>query len=172
MFEYIWLFLGNNASNFIAISALALTVWQAAIQRKHNRLSTRPHITDSVVSDVDVENKVASIELFLENNGLGPAFINSFDVTLNDRSITFEGALKSILANEKCTYTHTSLSSGSSIKQGDKFQLLKIEIPSGNQEDLDRINNKSIKSNIEIKYSSIYGESFSYTTSDKPRDIL
>ena len=59
---------------FIAACALVVSIWAMWTQRKHNRLSVVPHI------DVGLSEN----HLFIENNGLGPARITSFEGTVGD----------------------------------------------------------------------------------------
>lgn len=69
----------------IACAAATFTGYQALLMRKHNRLSVKPHLstwtTDTQVGDDYV------IYFYLENNGLGPAIIQKFEVFFDEAKI-------------------------------------------------------------------------------------
>lgn len=63
-------------STTLSLCALSLTLWQGYLTRKHNRLSTRPHLT--LNSHLFVNGTFYAVDL--KNDGLGPAFIKSISV--------------------------------------------------------------------------------------------
>src|SRR5688572_25280527 len=70
---------------FIALLALTVTIWQAALTRRHNRLSVRPHLRiDWLVSDEGTDEKVSVV---LSNNGLGPAIIKRFQWKIDGKPL-------------------------------------------------------------------------------------
>lgn len=69
------------ASAAIALTALAVAIWQGILMRRHNRLSLRPHLTfRQMMSEA---NPQFSLELL--NNGLGPAIIRRFQVLIDGK---------------------------------------------------------------------------------------
>jgi hypothetical protein len=66
------------AAVVVAATALSVSVWQAAITRRHNRLSVRPALFFLWYDSPD------RIGLYLRNVGLGPAQIHSLDLSLVD----------------------------------------------------------------------------------------
>lgn len=76
-----WNYIGDNAANIIALSAVAVVTYQAWLTRKHNRLSVRPHL-QTYIDRQDGEG-VFKYELHLRNNGLGPAVIKKWTVYLD-----------------------------------------------------------------------------------------
>jgi len=68
----------------LAICAISLTIWQGASNRKHNRLSTRPHLT--LTSNTLVKDVFYSADL--KNDGLGPAFIKDISIFLDDKEVS------------------------------------------------------------------------------------
>lgn len=83
MIESVLEFFGQNMEALIAIVALALTIQQGYENRRHSRLSLRPHLSfERTVSDTTPQ-----IELKLTNNGVGPAFIQNFHVTLDGQLV-------------------------------------------------------------------------------------
>jgi hypothetical protein len=73
------------ASACVAVCALFMTLWQAKIARRHNRLSVRPHL--------DFEREAyptKRIRLIVRNEGLGPAFITEVEVRFAGGSFKLE----------------------------------------------------------------------------------
>lgn len=65
----------------IALSAMATTVWQGFLTRRHNRLSVRPMLR---VDRIIAENKAS---LLLANRGVGPAIIISMKFFVDGKVI-------------------------------------------------------------------------------------
>ena len=66
---------------FIAILALAISLWQGFEERRHNRLTVKPLLSFETIS----HNQTKSIRL--SNNGLGPAIIKGFYVYLDGQKV-------------------------------------------------------------------------------------
>lgn len=68
-------------SAVVATAALCATYWQARQTRQHNKLSVKPHLvwhTDRIVNSDSVE-----IKAYVRNNGIGPALITDWTLTLD-----------------------------------------------------------------------------------------
>ena len=75
----IWKFVGENAGETIAFSALGLAIWQGYIARRHNKLSVRPHLTFSST----FLDEAPHLTVDIKNNGLGTAIIMGYQVILD-----------------------------------------------------------------------------------------
>lgn len=64
---------------FVAACAFITTIWQAAITRKHNRMSVKPHLTTWTTTI----HEGRSYAVHLMNNGLGPALITKYEVLVD-----------------------------------------------------------------------------------------
>lgn len=64
---------------FVSICAVAVSFYEGYSNRLHNRLSVRPNLQISFI----VKEKGAGWRL--ANNGLGPAIITAFQVTVDDK---------------------------------------------------------------------------------------
>ena len=84
-FSYFWNWLSANASNVIALSALAATFWQAYISRKHNKLSVKPYLTTWTTTSSD-----GYVIVKIINNGVGPAHIKSFSIFVDGQKMIGE----------------------------------------------------------------------------------
>ena len=83
-----WEAIAGFSSAVVAVCALALTVWQAAISRRHNRLSVTPHLT----TWTQPEEATGTYSVEILNNGIGPALIQSFSLQVDGQPIAGEGA--------------------------------------------------------------------------------
>lgn len=67
------------ASVLIAVCAFFLSIWQMFLSRKHDRLSAMPHLLISF----HTKETPPRFGIYLENAGIGPAIIKSFEVFLD-----------------------------------------------------------------------------------------
>ena len=74
-----------NWSLVVAMIAVGISSWQMWVQRKHNRVSVTPHLSEHTRTSVN--NGVISLQFNIANNGIGPAFINSFTVLHNGKKV-------------------------------------------------------------------------------------
>jgi hypothetical protein len=131
------------ASLVVALCAMVATVWQAAIARKHNRLSVRPVLTlyrreiDGVIS--------------VRNNGSGPAIVIAYELYSKEKG-------KRLLLNELDGFFQTptdvpELTSGVAIAVGESVELVKAVtfLEASHQQPMRDLR-------FRIVYESIYGE--------------
>ncbi|MUK27099.1 hypothetical protein [Aliivibrio fischeri] len=78
------------SSIVIAVSALGATIYQAYLNRKHNRIAVTPHL--HYWSKNDELNNTYSLEVI--NNGIGPARITKFELMLNGTIVEEKGMSK------------------------------------------------------------------------------
>ncbi|MGH1460982.1 MAG: hypothetical protein ACRBB6_02990 [Neptuniibacter sp.] len=178
-----WMFLGDNVASIIAACAMTATFWQGYITRKHNRLSVEPYL--HVKADLDCKQPEISFDII--NNGVGPAFINSIKIRSNDKTLDtsnfhqtgyelsteFKSCFKILSPGKakkdelRVLFSVHSLEPGEPIKAGSKINLLSFCLPKveGLKADLltDLATRKISTLTFEIKYSSLYGKSFTYT---------
>jgi hypothetical protein len=74
---------GQVSTGIIALCALGLTIWQAMLTRRHNRLSVKPYLT--IWNDLDQEKHRYWIQLL--NNGTGPALIKDFRIEIHGERV-------------------------------------------------------------------------------------
>lgn len=153
----------------IALLALFVAIWSIVSSRKHNKLTVRPHLYDSIESD--------SVKLmcgfFITNKGLGPAFIKSTTYYMNSTAVEFKDLLNVIekLPSEFGIFINR-LQPGSAISKDEKISIveikwdfLKYELPE-NKETRKRIANDikifssqlSKRLGIVVEWESSYGE--------------
>ena len=143
------------ASVVIACCALASTFWQLKIQRQHNHISVRPHLCR--FTKRELENNNAYLEVILVNNGLGPAFINSFDVYYRGEICDPDIAIKEVLNGQGYNISHTILGDDYAIPAKSEKPLLTLNFLALSEDALDDVERLLNKIDLVISYSSAYG---------------
>lgn len=147
------------ASITIALSALAVAIWQGHLMRKHNRLSLRPHLTFK--QTMSEANPQFSLELL--NNGLGPAIIKRFQVLIDGkREEHFEAqgwiALLDLIGL-KGRAIGTGCETDEFLAAGQSLQLIKYESspsPLGTR----KLRQALRRIEVHINYQSVYGDRY------------
>ncbi len=157
-----WAIVTGISSIVIASLAFFLTVYQTKQTNKHNRLTVKPHLqTWNTITKT-------TCSVFLLNNGLGPAFINSIDYYLDKKKLEskenepVDVILGSIFNGYiEDPYTTARFASNNVIKAGDKVTLVEFCIKDNYPHDqypiADIIGDRT---DIVVKYKSIYEEDF------------
>ncbi|WP_292950193.1 MULTISPECIES: hypothetical protein [unclassified Neptuniibacter] len=161
--------LASIIATIIAICAMLSTYLQAKYSREHNKLSVRPHLH----LDYAHSNHNLSLVFNLSNNGLGPAIITSYSMTINGIIMDNENSDETVqhlwrlfrgaFPDNSVLITLQSVSHGEALEAEKVIPLLKLE-PDGNI-DPTIFNLNIVKENIEhikfeIQYESFYGEEF------------
>lgn len=158
-------FLGKYTSEIIALCALLFTAWNVYTQRQHNILSVTPHLSRFVTSDQNGEVGAAKLELI--NNGLGPAFIESFQIYLNGEPCEYDAALDLVTKGMDCKWYRTNLSKGYAIRAGEANDLFSVVFPCKNNEELVAAKERFNVLDVAIKYKCAYGKVKKFDTFDK-----
>jgi hypothetical protein len=124
-----------------AVCALVATIWQAAISRKHNRLSVRPMLT--------LYRREIDGVITVKNNGSGPAIIQSYELYFGGKQVALD-AMDGVLPTLSDL---PDLTPGVAIAVGEAIDLVKSVTL------LDGSNVKPLEDlKFRIVYRSIYGE--------------
>lgn len=165
--------LADWAAVVIALSALFVSLQQGFQQRKHDRLSVKPHL--DTFEHSDLTDKVATLTLTLSNNGLGPAIIKSHRVVKGhpedddyeevDLRKEMEDALEII-----SIHTINELKDNYAFTAGQSMDYFNLSFQCENNDSLELIIDFIYQFNIEIEFESLYGQSFTFTTHPYTRD--
>lgn len=68
-------------SMLVALCALLISIWQGYSMQQHNQLSLRPYLETELNTELD-----GRWELFINNNGLGPAHVNNVQYFVDGKS--------------------------------------------------------------------------------------
>lgn len=157
---------GHHAAEIIALCALFFTAYQAIIQRRHNILSVKPHIT--TFTHRNKTKTAGQLQLQLMNNGLGPAFIDRFQVYLAGERCEANAAVNSVLGDLSKNSSITTLGDDYAMRPDEIRSLLVVTFPIASDEQFDTVEQKLNKLDLEVHYSSAYGEKFVYDSRITP----
>ena len=155
--------IGTITTAVIGICALGLTIYQAALARKHNRLSVRPHLTRFTHRTTEPGKGVLSVDLI--NKGIGPAFISAFEVYLDGNPITdVKEAVNKILSTRQYHQQITLLTDDYALSAGESKSLLTIAVALQDGDSLDQIEKELSRLDLRVDYESAYKESYRLDT--------
>ncbi|MCK4356348.1 hypothetical protein KAW44_04625 [Candidatus Bipolaricaulota bacterium] len=144
--------LRDAALGAIALSAVAVSVWQGWLMRRQARLSVKPWLEFKWADD----DQPATGSLILANNGLGPAVVAEVRVAINDGSLDVLTAdtAKEIWRSLGCKLSACTIPSqdGTSLRAGRDLMLLKGLPPLKAGSRL-----KTLRATV--SFASMYGES-------------
>lgn len=158
-------FVSKYPSEIIATCAVFLTIYQATLQRHHNRLSVKPHIT--TFTHKDRTNNVARICGQVMNNGLGPAFIEKFEVFLDGAKIEPEEAYEALFSGLKGHTSYTNLGVNYAMPAGEARDLLVYTFPCMSDTELQNMFNYLDRLDLKIVYKCGYGKRKTYDSRKK-----
>lgn len=157
-----WEAIAGFSSAVIALCALGLTIWQACITRRHNKLSVRPHLTTWTHSDR--ANHLYAVDLI--NNGIGPAFIQTFQVCVDGHAMVGEGyepiekALKVLFPQYQFSSRQSFVGSGYSMAANETRPLVVVQFHGTSTPRPEEVDHAIKRVRLLINYSSIYDEMF------------
>ena len=145
----------------IASLALGVSVWNSWEQRKHNRLSLKPYLTEFVHHNTKNE-KSTSTELKLINKGLGTAYIKKYKLLdKKGNTYNFQKKMEEFLDQKGSkNRTITNLTTDYALAPLEEITLIEIRETEGI--DLKKVVEELEKDfTLVIDYESAYGEKFS-----------
>ncbi len=146
---------------------------QAELIREQGELN-RKALYNSMLPYLHLYNtQLNTYELVLENNGLGPAFIQ--DIRVHYKGKIYEGdhnnfLLKVILPTQAINYHYTNIGKGMVIPAGRKISLVVAHDPVINTIRLREIFEKQTAT-LEITYSSVYDEKWKLDGMKPPQKL-
>ena len=167
----IWCWFGDNTAEVIAFCALFFTAYQTYATRMHNKLSVKPHLSESF--DKILNPKDGVFNFVISNNGLGPAEITEWKALLNSVEIKFtehtsvESAIKNLLKDRRFNYSIGTLGSGYVMSTNERKNVLSINCQIKDEEDFISVEKELNKLDLIVKYKSMYGNKYKLDTRDK-----
>lgn len=153
------------SSLIIALCALIFTIWQTHIQRVHNRLSVKPHLFTFTTRDRN--NDIARLQILLKNNGLGPAFINKFQIYYKGQECEPDAAINAALGEWANNSSRTILGEEYAMPEKETKVLLSVTFPAESDEIINNIEKKIDQLDLVIEYSSVYEKMKTYDSRKK-----
>lgn len=159
-----WGVVTGISSAVIALCALVFSFYQGALTRKHNRLSFRPHLT--TWRSANTEKGFYSIEII--NNGIGPAIIEEFIVSVDGKRIAgtgadvTEAALKTLFPDIPYRSDHSFLDKGYSMAPKERCAFLEVQFLGKPLPSEEFVKDAMGRGDLKITYKSFYDETFHY----------
>jgi hypothetical protein len=157
-----WEAIAGLSSAVVAFCALGLTIWQAHIARRHNILSVTPHLT--TWSHWDKANNKYEVQLL--NNGIGPAFIQSFQIQVDKQPIVgeryepIEKALKILFPQSKYTSSQAFVARGYAMAANENRSLVRLQFLGDEAPPTEEVEHNFKRVRLIIEYSSMYEQPF------------
>src|SRR5689334_7207343 len=139
------------AALVVSVSAVAVGLYEAALQRKHDRAEVWPHL------EITTYTMLSGAKLSVDNTGIGPALIKSIVVTVDGKPVhDWNEVLTQLLGHSPPAPLSNSTIAESAIRPGDKVTV--VGIPN---EDMPPRFWKSVgRVAMKVCYSSVFGESW------------
>jgi hypothetical protein len=146
----------------VSFCALGLSVWQAYIGRRHNRLSVRPHL--QIHHSIEKNRRI----MMLKNCGIGPAILTKMELLTPLPIIAnlknWEHYLKSIgfVGHMETYYIQGEVDV---LSAGQEKCILKLNITDLPEQSLQAVHDKLNTLQIRFDCKSMYNQKFPYTSS-------
>jgi hypothetical protein len=138
------------AALVVSVSAVAVGIYEASLQRAHDRAEVWPHLELSTYA------MPKGAELRLENNGIGPAIVHSIIVTVDNRPRHNWNEVLEAITGRKPDALENATTAERAIRAGDRVVLVGVPaqfLPPGMWDYIKRVG-------VRICYSSVFGESW------------
>jgi hypothetical protein len=112
------------AALIVSISAVVVGVYEAALQRAHDRAEVWPHI------EISTFTSSSGASVYLMNNGIGPAVIKSILVTVDGKpQHRWHDVLQQFLGAEPTNFSVTTVADRG-LRAGDRLELVGLPLQS------------------------------------------
>ncbi|MFA0026449.1 hypothetical protein AB4369_26500, partial [Vibrio sp. 10N.261.49.A5] len=101
------------------------------------------------------------IEVYIINNGLGPAFIETFDVKVFDKDYKARDALKALFGDQSDGFNYAELVKGYGIAHNQRIRLLSVNFPARGWDEVNGFEETINSLDLRVNYKSIHGQIFS-----------
>lgn len=106
------------AALVVSVSAVVVGIYEAELQRKHDRAEVWPHPEIATF----VTPKGASV--YLQNNGIGPAIVKSIDVAVDGKPVRNWDQVLAVILGKPGSNFNVSTVAGHGIRAGDRIEML------------------------------------------------
>jgi hypothetical protein len=138
------------AALVVSLSAVAVGIYEAALQRAHDRAEVWPHL------ELGTWSTPKGAELRLENSGIGPAIVHSIIVTVDGRPQRHWSDVLETITGRKPAALENATTADHAIRAGDRVTLVGVpaaSLPPGMWDYIKRVG-------VRVCYSSVFGESW------------
>lgn len=108
------------AALVVSVSAVAVGLYEAALQRRHDRAEVWPHL------EIEVFTKPTGAVVYLDNTGIGPAIVQQIGVRLDGRHVnSWQTVVDSLLGHPGPQFANFTVL-GHGIRAGDRVALIDL----------------------------------------------
>jgi hypothetical protein len=108
------------AALIVSFSALGVGVYEASLQRDHDRAEVWPHLEVEVFTDTN------GAQVQAENTGLGPSVVESIDVSVDGRAQSnWHAVFGTLFGDSARLYGHNTIFQHS-LRPGDRVSLVAL----------------------------------------------
>lgn len=162
----------STSALFISVISLIALLYQSYLAREENKL-TQMQQSASVLPHLNqwYSNYNNTFKFVVGNKGVGPAFIDEVEITLDSihKFINTKDLFDYIFENNKALdtipYTYSTLIKGFVLPANEQIDILEIKNPKHIQLTRDALNKISI--NYKIVYKDVYGSKWVLTNDNK-----
>jgi len=164
--DFSWEILIGFASVIIAAFAFIHTLIFAYETNRFNKSTVRPHLT--LWTHTDYINM--SFDLYIRNNGIGPAIINEFKYLVDDVPIECKGSeavenlFKKLFSDYEYNYTPAYIGAFYVMSVSEEVKLFNITFEGENIPSKEFVDNAADSVDLFVKYESVYGEKLDINT--------
>lgn len=110
------------AALIVSVSAVVVGIYEASLQRNHDRAEVWPHV------EIQVFTKQTGGEIDLENSGIGPAIVQSVTVTADGKPMsTWHDVLRTLNGADPAPFANFS-AVGHGLRPGDRLALIDMPV--------------------------------------------
>jgi len=111
------------AALIVSVSAVVVGIYEASLQRHHDRAEVWPHL------EIQVFTKQTGAQIDLSNSGIGPALVQSVTVTVDGKPMSsWSEVLRSLNGADPAPFGNFS-TVGHGLRPGDRLSLIDMPIP-------------------------------------------
>lgn len=147
-----------SGAAIVALFAMLATFWQVKIARDHNKLSVMPHLDAAFYA---FPNEPFRITLF--NNGLGPAIVRSFHLSVDDTEYSHvhpvpSDDLRKILEKSGHNLNLTIVGYGTPIRADAEITVVQSLAPPESAQQFTVFKAFGRRLGLRVVYASLYGD--------------
>ncbi|HVX39029.1 MAG TPA: hypothetical protein VHB25_05580 [Gemmatimonadaceae bacterium] len=148
------------AALIVSISAVVVGIYEAALQRRHDRAEVWPHL------EIGTYTSPKDAKLSLQNNGIGPAIVQSIVVTVDGKPRRNWDSVLVAVAGVANKNQETS-AAGRGIRAGDAVELLGVLRAALPPTFLDQVGRIA----VHVCYTDVFGDAWTVTDTLGKRDV-
>jgi hypothetical protein len=152
------------ASMIIALVALIVAIGDGRTSRRHDQLSVTPHLSIRSNKKATANGQVYDAEITVENTGIGPAVIGSFQVLINGKAMTGEyggwSEARTVLGIESLGPDFYWLGKKDYVGAGETKTLFHCGAQPQDQREIQILEQALRQLSIRIEYESVYGQHY------------